>query len=121
MLLRRVSTLLTAALFCLSLKDAGQDKYLGTWHFRCCCTDHEQAESAGSAARLLQEIGAYTGLGWAVFRIWRIQGNFVQQWREYLCLAVQILVSREGCEDNQRLAKLGPGSLIEVSEVMGRG
>ena len=34
---------------------------------------------------------------------------------------MQILVSREGCEDNQRLAKLGPGSLIEVSEVMGRG
>ena len=33
----------------------------------------------------------------------------------------QLLVHRDGCEDNRRLACLGPGSLIEVSEVMGRG
>ena len=38
-----------------------------------------------------------------------------------LRMCMQILVTREGCEDNQRLSKLGPGSLIEVSEVMGRG
>ena len=34
---------------------------------------------------------------------------------------LQLLVHRDGCEDNRRLASLGPGSLIEVSEVMGRG
>ena len=33
----------------------------------------------------------------------------------------QLLVDRQGCADNQRLAELGPGSLIEVSEVLGRG
>lgn len=36
-------------------------------------------------------------------------------------MLVQLLVHRDGCEDNRRLAGLGPGSLIEVSEVMGRG
>jgi hypothetical protein len=36
-------------------------------------------------------------------------------------VAAQLLVHRDGCEDNRRLACLGPGSLIEVSEVMGRG
>ncbi|CAL8469738.1 g9280 [Coccomyxa elongata] len=34
---------------------------------------------------------------------------------------IELLVHRDGCEDNRRLASLGPGSLIEVSEVMGRG
>ena len=48
-------------------------------------------------------------------------GKAAQQWHEDPCIVMQILVSREGCEDSQRLAKLGPGSLIEVSEVMGRG
>lgn len=36
-------------------------------------------------------------------------------------VAAQLLVHREGCEDNRRLARLGPGSLIQVSDVMGRG
>ncbi|BDA47799.1 hypothetical protein COCOBI_11-0560 [Coccomyxa sp. Obi] len=34
---------------------------------------------------------------------------------------IELLVHRDGCEDNRRLASLGPGSLIEVSEVLGRG
>ena len=55
------------------------------------------------------------------FHLLEEPGKAAQQWRECLCIVMQILVSREGCEDNQRLAKLGPGSLIEVSEVMGRG
>jgi hypothetical protein len=34
---------------------------------------------------------------------------------------LQVLVDRHGCMDNRRLATLGPGALIEVSNVMGRG
>ena len=34
---------------------------------------------------------------------------------------MQILVDRGGCADDQRLAELGPGALLEVSNVIGRG
>ena len=40
---------------------------------------------------------------------------------DYAMLCAQVLVDRSGCEDNRRLAALGPGALIEVSEVLGRG
>ena len=34
---------------------------------------------------------------------------------------VEVLVSRNGSDDEKALAELGPGSLIQVSEVIGRG
>ena len=34
---------------------------------------------------------------------------------------VQLLVSRTGDEDDRVLAELGPGALVEVSNVVGKG
>lgn len=38
-----------------------------------------------------------------------------------VCMWVQVLVDRDGSEQDQEMALLGPGKLLQVSNVVGRG
>ncbi len=41
--------------------------------------------------------------------------------RPHLACAAQVLVDRRGCADDRQMAELGPGALLQVSGVVGRG
>jgi len=41
--------------------------------------------------------------------------------RPHLARAPQVLVDRRGCADDRQMAELGPGALLQVSGVVGRG